>query len=1013
MPEVSGTITLGPGAQLGPYEIQSALGAGGMGEIYKARDTRLDRIVAIKVLPPDWAADPGTKERFDREVKAIAGLNHPHICTLHDIGEAPDPRAQPPASSPEPLDSDAQSPTPGPEPPASDPQPPVPSPHPLIHFLVMEYVEGQTLADRLAKKAGTKDPVLRTDEAVKFAIDIADALDKAHSQGVIHRDLKPSSVVITKSGTKLLDFGLAGLMAAAAGPAKAGHHVRETAVRGTADSAVRGVRLQADLSAPPTKTHVPFSATIAGSPQYMAPEQLEGQDTDARTDIFAFGIIVYEMLTGRKPFEGKSRAVLIASIMTAEPDPVTNPALDHIVQRCLAKDPDDRWQTAHDLLIQLRWVAGVGGKSGSLTTATAGERRQARLVRALLLAAAILVGAFAVPAALYLRGPGEADSFQFRAPILGLSNEHIALSPDGRSIALVARPNAQEPASLFVRPVGSVSTRRLAGTDDAAQPFWSPDSRFIGFVAGGKLKKVEAVGGPPQLIGDAPDFAGGAWNRESTIVFGSPKGVFRVSAEGGKPEAITTIEQAGTGHFWPYFLPDGRHYVYLAWSSQATNRAVFAGTLDSKEKKRLMPAESNVAYAAPGYLVFHREATLFAQPFDAKKLAFTGEAVHLADGVAFNPASGRGDFAVSQDDALIYFQGGGVGNAGAAGAYTGRGQTFSPLQFGWVSRAGQQLALAGEAGSFGDMDVSPDGKLVAVTRQDVGAPGADIWVIDWQRAGVATRLTLDPGDNINPVWSSDGTRVAYTSYRKGNADIYVKNANGVGAETPILDSSSNEIVEAWSRDGRYIAYLFGQDNFQDIYALPLFGDKKPFPVVQGKFLKNEPQFSYDAKWLAYTSNESGTFQVYVISFPAGDQKLQISTDGGGQPRWRQDGKELYYRALDARVMAAEIKPGSKLESGVPRSLFAPTVSAAMTQDPTRHQLAASPDGQRFLLRVQPGQVGGAGTPAAGTTFLPTTGQAVGRAGFGARGAGAGLFTNGAAGFTVMLHWQAGLRKAKT
>jgi Tol biopolymer transport system component len=551
-----------------------------------------------------------------------------------------------------------------------------------------------------------------------------------------------------------------------------------------------------------------------------------------------------------------------------------------------------------------------------------------------------------------------------------------------------------------------VASRRLAGTDDAEQLFWSPDSRYVGFVAGGKLKKVEAVGGPPQDVADAKGFTGGTWNRDGIIVFGTPAGLFRVSAEGGQPEAVTTVKEPETGHFWPSFLPDGRHFLYQVWASEAGNRAIFAGALDSTDKTRLMPAESNITYVEPGYVVFHREATIFAQPFDAESRAFTGDAVQLAGGVAYDQATGRGFFDVSQTDVLVYFQ----GSAGGGGT-AGRGQTAATAQFGWLGRNGQFLGGAGDSGPYGDMDLSPDGRLIAVTRQEAGASGADVWVVDWQRAGVATRLTLDPADDINPVWSSDGSRIAFTTYRKGNADIYVKNANGVGPETPLIESSSDEVVEAWSRDGRHIAYLFGRDNVQDIYALPLSGDGKAFPVVEGPYQKNEPQFSYDGKWLAYTSNESGTFQVYVLSFPAGDEKLQVSTAGGGQPRWRQDGKELYYRALDNQIMAVEIKPGSTLESGVPRPLLTPIVNSTMTRDPVRHQLAVTPDGERFLTRVPTGQAaagrGQSGTPQAPFIFVPP-GQTAG----GIRGrAAARGFQAGNAGLTVVRNWTALARKA--
>ncbi|MDO8677264.1 MAG: protein kinase [Acidobacteriota bacterium] len=887
-------MALEVGTRLGPYEIVAPIGAGGMGEVYKASDTRLNRTVAIKVLQPYWEGHPDMKERFDREARTIASLTHPHICTLHDIG-----RDVPSTGTTDPGQASAAQ---------------------AIDFLVMEYLEGKTLAQRLEKGA------LPLDEALKVAVAIADALDKAHRMGIVHRDLKPSNVMLTPSGPKLLDFGLAKLTA----PVKPA----------STPSAPTGVvRPRADATSP---------GMMVGTLQYMAPEQIEGAEADARTDIFAFGSVLHEMVTGTKAFEGKNRAMLITAIATLELDPLStaqpaaSPALDHVAKRCLAKDPDDRWQTAHDLALQLRWVAG-GGVSGAPPVAARGLDKRLSLVLA---AALVLMAVMAWPAVLYLRGSQESEAFQFRIPVAGLSDADIALSPDGQTVALVARPNTQEPASLFVRPVGSTTFRKLGGTDDASLPFWSPDSNTIAYAAGGRLKRVDAAGGAPKDLGEAPGFAGGAWNAEGTIVFGSAKGLFRVSAEGGKPEAITTVEKPETGHFWPSFLPDGRRYVYLAWSGEAANRAVFAGTLGSQEKTKLMAAESNAAYASPGYLVFHRESTLFAQPFNADTLALAGDPVHIADQLGFSSANGRGHFDVSQNGVLLYFQGGGATALGGSG----RAQITAPnATFGWRDRSGRQLGLAGEQGAYGDIDLSPDAKFVAITRQD-GA-GADIWVIDWERAGVPTKLTLDPADDLNPVWSPTGDRIAFTTYRKGNADVYVKNANGVGPETPLLNSSSNEMVEDWSKDGKYIAYKLGQDAFEDLYVLPVSGgDKKPIPVVTGPYRKDEPQFSYDGKWLAYTSNESGTFEVYVLSFPALDQKQRISAiGGGGQPRWRKDGKEIFYRAPDDGVMAVDLKLGAGIEAGIPRRLFG-AISYANSRDPVRHQWNVTADGQRFLLR---------------------------------------------------------------
>jgi Tol biopolymer transport system component len=921
-------MPLDPGAKLGPYEILAAAESANGSETYKASDTRSNNPVAIQVF-----AGPFT-ERFEQEAMAVAALHHPNICALHDIGH----------------ENGAS-------------------------FLVLEQLEGQPLATRL--EGGR---ALGLDQAIKAAIEIGDALDKAHLAGVTHRDLQPSKIFLTAGGAKLLDFGLA------------------------------------EAKPPDASVTSPKGIAAAGGGEsglpYTAPECLSGNQPGERSDIFSFGAILYEMVTGKKAFEGKSRAVMLAAIATTDPDPMTKlqpaaPALlEHVVLRCLAKDPEERWQTMHDLLVQLRWISD----KGDLASAAAGPRLS-KLTRALLAAAAVVTVALVVPATLYLRGPKAEEAFQLRVPVRGLSTSDIALSPDGQWIALVAKPNTGQPSSLYVRRAGMVSFQRLGGTDDATQPFWSPDSRFIAFLAGGRLKQVNATGGAPKDITDALGFSGGTWSREGTILFGSSKGLFRVSAEGGRATAATTVEGQESGHFWPAFLPDGRHYVYLAWSPQASSRGVYVGQLGAKNKTKLMSAESNAVYAAPGYIVFHRDASLFAQAFDTGKLALSGNPIHVADDVASSSGNGRGSFDVSQEGSLVYFQG--------AGAPAGRGAPlFNIVQWGWEERTGRPLGYAGEAAAYGDFDLSPDAKLIAVTKQEAG-PGSDIWVIDWQRGGAATRITLDPADDIGPVWSPDGKRIAFTTYRKGNADVYVTEpGSGVGKDTPLLETATDEIVKDWSKDGKYIAYLSGQDNYYDIYALPLVEgkpapDQKPFPVVQGRFQKSEPQFSYDGKWLAYTADRTvpGTFQVYVRSFPSGDQEIVVTTAGGGQPRWRGDGKELFFRGVDNNIMAVDIKPGAKLEAGIPHSLFPAPVSTGDTGNPTRHLLSVTADGQRLLLRVPSGGAVTGTIGNLGVSEVPIVATPPPSANAAGRG-GAGTAANTFSGLTVIRHWPSALGKAE-
>jgi eukaryotic-like serine/threonine-protein kinase len=933
--------SLPAGTRLGPYEIAGLIGAGGMGEVYKATDTRLDRVVAIKLLPKQWDQNVEMRQRFEREAQIIASLKHPNICVLHDIGR-----------------QDGHD------------------------FLVMEYLEGETLAARLDRGA------MAWQEAVQVAMAIADALDKAHRQGVVHRDLKPSNVMIGESGAKLLDFGLAKWQGSEERPA-----APSTAASGMA-----------------TRTDLTTSGSLLGTLQYMAPEQLEAQEADARTDIFAFGAVLYEMLAGRKAFEGKTRVLLMSAIATSEPEPLTTvrpetpSALQRVVKTCLAKDPGDRWQTVRDLLAELEWIADGGAEPGA---AGAAERKPGRLSRASLVAAGLLVAALAVPAALYVFGSRQQEEARIALPvsttaqpaafngvIFSRAGTDFSVSPDGRTLAFVARTNAQDPWSLFVRPIGSVTPQRLAGTTDATLPFWSGDSRSVGFVVAGKLKRVEASGGPPQEICDVSGFTGGTWNRAGAILFGSPSGLFRVSAEGGKPEAITKLEAAETGHFWPQFLPDGRHYLYTAWSGDSGKRAIFAGSLGSKDKTRVAAAESNAGYAAPGYLLFLREHAVYAQPFHANRLAVSGEPVRVADEVAFGSRTGRGHFSVSESGTLVYYY---------DTLTTGTRSVSEPeWQLTWIDGTAKVLETPGPPGAYRGIEASPDGTRIAVHRHD--ATGGDIFVIEPR--GSVTRLTYDPSHhNSSPVWSHDGTRILYSALENGKWGLYQTLSSGAGTEQLLWESEAPKAPMSWSADGKRIVFwVRDAQTRSDLWVLTLEdgGQAKAEPLIATPANETHGQVSPDGKWIAYTSDETGRNEVWVQPFPSGSGRYQISFHGGDWPRWRGDSKELFFHAINSTLdtpafigdfpsgplfSAAIAAGGSALLPGPAKQIMGMVALNSPHTGGDYQTYSVSADGKRFLMVRFAGQVP---TPAA-------------------TGAGAyGPEPN--YGLTAAIDWTAGLKK---
>jgi len=868
-------MPLTSGTRLGPYEILSPLGAGGMGEVYKARDSRLDRLVAIKVLPEHVVADHERRERFEREARAVASVNHPHICALYDIGRE------------------------GP-----------------VDFLVMEYLEGRTLADRLSKGA------LPSDQALRYALQIADALDKAHRQGVVHRDLKPANVVLTKAGAKLLDFGLAKWR----GPE-----------RGAAFSEVS--------SLPTEGQSLTAEGTILGTLQYMAPEQLEGKEADARTDLFALGALVHEMATGRKAFSGGSQASLIAAILTAEPAPVsalqalTPAALDHVVTKCLAKDPDDRWQTAHDVMLELQWIIEVGSRSGALDPNLARPKTRER--RAWSLAGACFLAALATLAwAYWHRAPAGVGvaRFQIFPPektIFSSRPGFFSVSPDGRKLAFIADTGGA--TQLWVRPLDSLAARTLPGTEDAFGPFWSPDSRFIGFFAEGKLKKVEVTGGPLQTVCDARGF-GGAWSQEGVIVFESDRVLYRVSAGGGVATPVTTLDASRQAQYQllPQFLPDGRRFLFFSWSARVEDRGIYAGALDSKDARRLaVGADSNTVYSPSGHLLFLRGGTLMAQPFDAHRIEMTGEAFPLAEQIDFSSFSSRAAVSTSENGVLAYRS----------------NSTPAETELVWFNRAGTRLGSVGVGvpGRYGNPALSPDEKRMAVDRVDPKTGTRDIWLLHLSR-GTSSRFSFDPSFNRQPLWAPDGSHIAFLSNREDQIGLYARPSSGAGQEETLLKSPNNKDVLDWSPDGKFILFLDASPKTNwDLWLLPVEGDGKPVPLLQTPFPEFDGQFSPDGRWIAYASDESGKWEVYVQSFPLSGAKWQISTSGGFEPKWRRDGKELFYLSLEGKITAVDVNAGSsKFEAGAPRGLF-PIRTTEFGAD--RNHYAVSADGQRFLVNT--------------------------------------------------------------
>ena len=853
-------MALNPGTRLGPYEIQSPLGAGGMGEVYKANDTRLDRVVAIKVLPGHLASDPERRERFDREAKVISSLNHRHICALYDVGRQDG-----------------------------------------IDFLVMEYVDGETLADRLARGR------IPLDETLTLARQIADALEAAHDHGVVHRDLKPANIKITSDGmVKVLDFGLA-------------------------RNAGTGPRL--DVSNSPT-VMVTTPGLILGTAAYMSPEQANGKEADRSSDVWAFGCVLYEMLTGRRAFDGDTVGEILANVLKTEPASQQLPAetpdgVRRLLRRSLQKDHRVRVRDIRDARLELAETQNATPDKDHVTGAR--SRRGERLAWASALG---LVAAIAGVLGVWALSPAPvAPETHLEITTPPTRDATLAISPDALKVAFVARSAGE--SRLWLRLLDSPTARLLAGTEGASFPFWSPDSRSIGYFADGMLKRMNLDDGSIQPLMSAASGLGGAWNVDGTMIVSTNPGtpILRVPAGGGEPTVVTRFDSPQQrSHSYPQFLPDQRHFLFFVTGSPEA-RGVYVGQLDSVSTKRLFDADTPAVYASNGQLLFVREGKLLAQRFDPERLEVTGDAVPIADHMNVGTAL----------------------SASAAGpiVYRTPSADSGQRQLVWLDRSGMETdkVVYPDTTSPGPA-LSHDGRRVALFRYTKG--NMDIWSYDTVRRAW-DRFTFDSGDDIFPLWSPDDSSIVFGS-RRGGMNLYRKVLSGPqGSEELLLSTSEAKFPMDWSPDGRFLLYdSVSPKGGVDIWVLPLEG-RKAFAVVQTPFNERLGQFSPDGKWIAYQSDKTGRFEIYVQPFPGNGGDFPVSSNGGTQVRWNPRGTELFYVAADDRLMAVPIRVPSNpttFEAGKPLWVSGTGMGGAVPGT-NRHTYVVAQDGQSFVINSVP------------------------------------------------------------
>jgi serine/threonine-protein kinase len=864
-----------------------------MGEVYRAKDTRLDRTVAIKVLPPHLAETPEARQRFEREARAVSALNHPNICTLYDVGSQNG-----------------------------------------AEYLVMEYLEGETLAARLEKGA------LPLDQTLKIGIEIADALEKAHRQGIIHRDLKPGNIMLTKSGAgyiaKLLDFGLA----------KA---VESVPVSG----------LTVAETSPPTRDPVTDAGVVLGTYQYMAPEIIEGLEADARVDIFSFGAVLYEMATGKRAFDGKTQASVLAAVLASEPKPIssTQPAtpatLDRIVKFCLAKDRDERWQSAHDVKLELQWIAEGGSEKGLPAPGVSPGKGRERIAWAV---AAIAIFAAAMFVIFFPRGTSKPEqSIQVSADLGAAANiqtefsgPNAILSPDGAKLVFAAQ-GSDKKRRLYLRPLDQLQATVLAGAEDATQPFFSPDSQWIAFFADGKLKKISVHGDAPEVICDSRAAQTGSWGDDGNIILGNrnDSALSKVSSSGGTPAPFTTLDKSKseTSQHWPQVLPGSKVVLY---TSQATNTNsyedadIVAYTVASGQAKTILHGGFHAIYLPAGYLVYMHTGTLFAIPFDPKRLETTGPATAVLENVVASPDRGTAQFSISDNGTLVY----------VAGSAVDRN-----LSIYWMDAEGNFSPLRETPADYGSLALSPDGKRLAMDIR--ASKRTDIWIYDLER-GTLTRLTFAADGNFRPVWTPNGERIVYNSSEKGKPqNLWWIRSDGGGSPERLTQRDSFQISGSWTPDGKTLAFTQRNPGTgMDVMTMSLDGSEKngwkpgqPKAFLNTQFFETDPEFSPDGRWIAYISNESGTNEIYVRPFPGPGGKTQISTGGGSLPQWSRNGKELYYIASTRdKIMAVTYSAiGDSFRAEKPRIWSTGQISE-------RGAYVPGPDGKRIGVLKSPGAV---------------------------------------------------------